>query len=127
MINVARYIRPSKFSKYDSTTIGATLYFVLDYSARRIHVGISICNGDCFNKKTGIDIAKSGKNSILNIKMPEKIYDKSFDEGLVQWFIMHAINEGCFDSLTEINVDKSTILNLLNIYIESDYNCPELI
>jgi len=83
-VEVVRYIRPEPTVYEDSNMYGVTLVFKLDYRDRKVDVGISICNGDNFDKEIGVSLAKMGGITVKNLNMPA-----NFDahEGITHWFI----------------------------------------
>lgn len=71
-IRVIRYIRPGKkyWTKYWDTDIysnmyGITLVFNLDFENKFVTVKWSVCNGDNFSKKIGIETAERSKTMLI--------------------------------------------------------------
>lgn len=61
-VKVVRYIRPrpfewSKYGLYDNL-YGITLVFTLNYETQMVFAQWSICNGDNFEKKIGVELAE---------------------------------------------------------------------
>lgn len=119
-IRVVRYIRPlDELCANKSNMYGVTLVFDLDYDARKIDVGISICNGDNFDRKEGIKRAMSGKLSITNIYMPDEIYHCNGDAGLVEWFVAKLPRQPEAIGPANINISFHSIKLICEMYANS--------
>ncbi len=123
-IEVIRYLRPlDELCGYRSNLYGVTFIFTLDYEKKKIDVNLSVCNGDNFSKKDGVDFAREGKISITNIDMPDYIYNCSTKDSLVYWFLNRFPNE--FDRKkspdTIFNIRNNTIKLINQIYMCSGY------
>lgn len=125
-IHVVRYIRPQDEYCISSNLYGVTLIFTLDYEKRLIDVGISVCNGDNFDRKVGVKLASGGEIGVKNALMPSDIYTGESKDGLVDWFIQRFPEEYISyrndkNINTKININTKTI-NLINtIYSMSKY------
>ena len=115
-VEVIRYIRPMDENCYgQSNLFGVTLVFTLDYNRRRINVGISVCNGDNFDKKLGIDLAKEKGISVLNAYMPDDIYNCQSRDSLVDWFVTRLPQEPQPREVV-FNINHRTIELITEIY-----------
>ena len=115
-VEVIRYIRPlDEYCHGQSNMFGVTLVFTLDYNLRRIDVGISVCNGDNFDKKLGIDLAKEKGISVLNAYMPDDIYNCRSTDSLVDWFITRLPQETQPRDVV-FNISRRTIELIIDIY-----------
>ena len=115
VIEVIRFIRPDHGYYIDANMYGVTLAFTLDYELRKVHVGISICNGDNFEKDTGVALASTYRHNVTNLDMP-----KSFNGCLVKWF-MDAAPTQIFEETASTTLTPSIINNLVGIFAMSKY------
>lgn len=115
VIEVIRFIRPDHGYYIDANMYGVTLAFTLDYELRKVHVGISICNGDNFEKDTGVALARTYRHNVTNLDMP-----KSFDGCLVKWFMDTAPTQ-IFEETASTTLTPSIINNLVGIFEMSKY------
>ena len=89
---IVRHIRPVTI--YSAPLVdnmyGATLYVELDYETRNVKFGYSICVGDNFSRKFGVDAAKIRfENEPANLPMPEN----GFEDTSVTAYIVENISE----------------------------------
>lgn len=117
-VQIVRYVRPVGFE--NSNMFGVTLVFDLDYKARRVHVGMSICNGDNFEKEVGVGLALMGYNGIYNIPMPDN-FDDEERPGIVPWFFERSPELIKKDSAVAMKVSQKFMNMAIDMYIQSDY------
>lgn len=68
VVKFVRYIRPRDVDGVIYNMYGVTILFTLDYKLENIKFQYSICRGDNFNKKKGVEIAET--RAVYVIPMP---------------------------------------------------------
>lgn len=116
-LRVVRHVRPTDI--FYKELYGFTLVFDLNYTTRKIDVGISVCNGDRFNRKIGFELATSGRNYVKNLDMPDSIFYGESARGLVSWFIEDSTHENMDNDCAEYQVAFSTIETMIDMYFSS--------
>lgn len=118
-VEVIRFLRPYAFHE---NMFGVTFIFTLDYHKRRIDVQLSVCNGDNFSRKEGVNEARKNKNTITGIYMPDDIYHSNGTDGLVTWFVTRVPDETRGDKNVKFNVHYNTIRLVTSMYENSHHN-----
>lgn len=116
-LEVVRFIRPLNWDNHN--LYGVTLVFNLDYNRRKIDVGISICNGDNFEKSDGINRAKTGKMYIAGLDMPADIWNCASKDGLIAWFMERAVVENEHNPSVAFNINWKSIELMIDMYAAS--------
>jgi len=95
-VEIVRYCRPCygiKAGIYLYSEIisnkGVTFYFVLDYEEKVVRFGYSVCKGDNFNKRLGVELAKDMFNSPAGPKLFPMIDGRIGDKGVMHDLYTH--------------------------------------
>lgn len=86
MLEVVRYVRPTRIETINTNLYGITFVFNIDYTTRLVHVQWSVCNGDNFNKYIGTKEAKKRKSFCFPLEDVKGV-------GLVNAFMKNTFRE----------------------------------
>lgn len=116
-VEVVRYIRPIEMlgwrprNKYEenSNLYGVTVVFELDYENKTVLAKWAICNGDNFEKRLGVKLARESK---VSYKFP--LNSVSYNDGLVP-----ALMWGLCTELDPVNLEYYNNVDFSNLKSEN--------
>lgn len=99
VVNFVRYIRPRDYDGVIDNMYGVTILFTLDYKLNNIKFQYSICRGDNFNKKKGVEIAET--RAVYVIAMP----NGGIAEKGVTDYVMGKLAHGDIKNIPQVEAD----------------------